>query len=165
MIKSQLDKLQERDIKVQNPRDLQMALNLIYLSKMYPNKKIIGWGASYHFANQIELWENTSLTKQYAEVMDKIQHSHEPTDLNEALDGAVPMGRILKQYFGSSLYSLGFSSFEGTFGMVGHAPMSLEKVQPPQGSIERELVAADNQQAISQFQHEYKSKILLIGTG
>jgi erythromycin esterase-like protein len=158
MIKWQLDKLQERDIKVQNPRDLQMALNLIYLSKMYPNKKIIGWGASYHFANQIELWENTSLTKQYAEEMDKIQHSHEPTDLNEALDGAVPMGRILKQYFGNSLYSLGFSSFEGTFGMVGHAPMSLEKVQPPQGSIERELVAADNQQAIINFNKNTNQK-------
>jgi hypothetical protein len=50
------------------------------------------------------------------------------------------MGRILKQHFGEALYSLAFSSFDGTFGMLGHQPISLVAVQPPEGSIEQELV-------------------------
>lgn len=151
MIRWQLDQLHERDVKVQNPRDLQMALNLVYLTKLYPNKKIIAWGASYHFANQIERWENTPLTNQFIKRMDSLQHNHEATDLNESLDGAVPMGRILKQQFGEALYSLAFSSFDGTFGMLGFNPVSLASVQPPEGSIERELVVDNQQLAIVNF--------------
>ena len=41
--------LQKQKTAVQNPRDLQMAKNLIFLSVLYQNEKIICWGASYHF--------------------------------------------------------------------------------------------------------------------
>lgn len=140
MIKWQIDDLNEVETKVQNPRDLQMARNLIYLSKLYPNKKIIGWGASYHFADQIERVKNSALTKLYAQRLDSIEQSHEPFDFDESLNGAVPMGKILKQHFGSSLYSLAFSSFEGNFGMYGFASHPLKPIEPPMGSIEAELV-------------------------
>lgn len=158
MIQWQIDKLRERDVKVQNPRDLQMALNLIYLTKLYPNKKIVAWGASYHFANEIERWENTLLTKQFIKRMDSLQHSHEPTDLNESLNGAVPMGRILKKHFGESLYSLAFSSFDGAFGMLGFNPVSLGAVQPPQESIEQALVAGNKPLALVNFNAKTNQK-------
>jgi erythromycin esterase-like protein len=151
MIRWQIDHLHERDVKVQNPRDRQMAFNLIYLSKLYPDKKIIAWGASYHFANQIELLENTPLVELFSKRMDSIQHTHETTNVVESLEGSLPMGRILKKQFGETLYSLAFSSYEGKFGMVGHEPMSLEKIPPPEGSIEVELVKNNLPMAIVNF--------------
>lgn len=151
MIRWQIDQIHERDVKVQNPRDRQMALNLIYLSKLYPDKKIIAWGASYHFANQIELLENTPLVELFSKRMDSIQHTHETTNVVESLEGALPMGRILKEQFGETLYSLAFSSYEGKFGMIGHEPISLEEIQPPEGSIEVELVKNNLPVAIVDF--------------
>jgi len=158
MIRWQIDHLHERDVKVQNPRDRQMALNLIYLSKLYPDKKIIAWGASYHFANQIELLENTPLVELFSKRMDSIQHIHETTNVVESLEGALPMGRILKKQFGETLYSLAFSSYEGKFGMVGHGPMSLEKIQPPAGSIEVEFVKNNLPMAIVNFNRTTNQK-------
>ncbi len=91
-----VDMDQNRDYKVQNPRDQQMAENLIFLSDLYRDKKIIGWGASYHFANKIETYQNTDLTRQYITIMEeeKSNDKNEKFDLDEALDGASPMGRI-----------------------------------------------------------------------
>lgn len=151
MVKWQMDELHEREVKVQNPRDLQMARNLIYLSKLYPGKKIIAWGATYHFANQLELVEYTDITKAFAKKMDSVQHNHEPADVQKLMEGAKPMGGILKQHFGNALYSVAFSSFEGRFGMVGFPSMSLETLRPPDGSIEQVLVKAGQHQAFVDF--------------
>jgi erythromycin esterase-like protein len=142
--KWEIDILNNIDVKVQNPRDLQMAKNLIFLSELYPDKKIIGWGASYHFANKIELFKNTELTKRYAQKLDSLENSYEPTDLENELAGAVPMGRVLKDKFGSSLYSISFSSFEGEFGMLGTASISMQSIRPPVESIESRLADRPN---------------------
>ncbi len=139
IIKWEMDLLNERPVKVQNPRDLQMARNLIFLSELYPEKKIIGWGASYHFANQIELYKNTALTKSFVQKLDSVQKNEEPTNLDRELEGAIPMGRILKDHFGPSVYSMSFSSFEGEFGMLGFNSTSMRSIHPPIGSIEYEL--------------------------
>lgn len=41
--------------KDNNTRDSLMALNMIYLhERLYPGKKIIGWGANLHFANNVK---------------------------------------------------------------------------------------------------------------
>ncbi len=144
MVKWEIDLLNNVDVKVQNPRDLQMARNLIFLSELFPEKKIIGWGASYHFANQIELYKNTDLTKFYIHKFDSLQKSEEPTNLDKDLAGAVPMGRILKDHFGSAVYSISFSSFEGEFGMMGFNSTSLKSIQPPVESIEYELAESGN---------------------
>jgi len=139
IMKWEIDMLNNVDVKVQNPRDLQMAKNLIFLSELYPNKKIIGWGASYHFANKIELFKNTELTKRYAQKLDSLEKNDEPTDVESQLAGAVPMGRVLKDKFGPSLYSISFSSFEGEFGMLGTASISMHSIRPPVESIESKL--------------------------
>jgi erythromycin esterase-like protein len=48
-----------------NPRDEQMAKNLIFLSEIYPNEKMICWGASYHFSENINQIEYTDETEDY----------------------------------------------------------------------------------------------------
>lgn len=140
LIKYGIDQMNEKEIKVQNPRDLQMAHNLIYLANLYPERKIIAWGASYHFANKIELYKNTDLTKQFISRLDSMNKSHDPTDLDKEIDGAIPMGRLLKDYFGTDIYSLAFSSYDGDFGILGSEPTPLKPIQPPKGSIEYELI-------------------------
>lgn len=139
MVQYEIEMMNGKEIKVQNPRDLQMAKNLIFLSTLYPNSKIICWGATYHFANQIHLHRVTSLTKTFAHRLDSLEKNHEPTDFDKLLEGAVPMGQVLKNHFGDNVYSLAFSSFEGSFGMLGFPPKSLKPIEPPVGSIESHL--------------------------
>ena len=125
-----------KEHKVQNPRDLQMAQNLIALADIYPQKKIIGWGASYHFANEIEKYENTATTQQYIAEMDQRMHpdQKEASNLDSMLYGAIPMGLVLKEHFGNQIFSMSFSSGEGSFGIAGEAAYPLPV--PPEGSIE-----------------------------
>lgn len=139
IVKWEMDLLNNVPVSVQNPRDLQMARNLVFLSELYPGKKIIGWGASYHFANQIEQYKVTELTKSFIRKYDSLQKSEEPTNLDRDLAGAIPMGRVLKEHFGSALYSISFSSFEGAFGMLGAPSTPLKPLQPPVESIEYQL--------------------------
>jgi erythromycin esterase-like protein len=140
MVQYEMDVMNDKEIKVQNPRDLQMSKNLIFLSTLYPNSKIICWGATYHFANQIQLHRGTDLTKTFAHRLDSLEKSHEPTDFGKLLAGAVPMGQLVKNHFGDNVYSLAFSSFEGNFGMLGFTPKPLKPIEPPANSIEKYLV-------------------------
>jgi hypothetical protein len=151
-IRWEIDELTDVDIKVQNPRDLQMAKNLIFLSELYPEKKIIGWGASYHFADKIQLFKNTELTRTYINRLDSLQKSDDPTDLDKDLDGAIPMGRILKDHFGSTIYSIAFSSFDGEFGMLGLNSTPIKPIQPPVGSIEDKLVLIGDDYSFINYQ-------------
>ncbi|MBY0434549.1 MAG: carboxypeptidase-like regulatory domain-containing protein, partial [Cyclobacteriaceae bacterium] len=150
---------------VQNPRDKQMADNLIFLSKLYPNKKIIAWGASYHFANEIGTIELTPMSIRYGHRLDSVMKSNEPTDLARDLDGAVPMGKLLKSYFWNDLYSISFSSFDGSFGMLGYSPTSFETITPPQGSIEASLVAQNYPMSFVDFTSMPSSKFYCSAMG
>ncbi|MFN7258526.1 MAG: erythromycin esterase family protein, partial [Cyclobacteriaceae bacterium] len=96
MVQYEMDVMNGKEIKVQNPRDLQMAKNLIFLSTLYPNSKIICWGATYHFANQIQLHRATTLSRTFAHRLDSLEKNHEPTNFDKLLEGAVPMGQVLK---------------------------------------------------------------------
>lgn len=139
MVKWEMDVINQVPVKAQNPRDLQMARNLIFLSELYPYKKIIGWGASYHFADHIERYENTAVTKSFIHAYDSVLQNEEPTNLDADLGGAIPMGRVLRDHFGQALYSIAFSSLEGEFGMLGTRPVSMSVLSPPAGSVERVL--------------------------
>lgn len=118
----EIEQEQGKEIPTQNPRDAWMAQNLIFLSKLYPGKKIIGWGASFHFADNITNFENTALTKEYVEKMvprDRtVEDGTSSFDLDKAIGKAVPMGQILKDHFGGDMYSLAFSSYEGEYGLI-----------------------------------------------
>ncbi|MEO1051597.1 MAG: erythromycin esterase family protein [Bacteroidota bacterium] len=125
---------------VQNWRDLQMANNLIWLSELYPDKKIIGWGASYHFANRIEMIKDSEQTNDYIRLY--AQQTEEEEDEQFALselDGAVPMGRIVKEKLGDDVYSLGFIANEGTYREIGTEEKLINIIPNPEASLEHQL--------------------------
>lgn len=146
--------LQKQKIAAQNPRDLQMAKNLIFLKELYPNDKMICWGASYHFSNRIRDFEYTDVTERY--LVDQIALENEiskNSDLTledvKSLKDAVPMGEILKNYFKSKIYSLAFSSYEGEYGIVGGKSFSI--LSPPLNSIEKKLAEDNNVKVFLDF--------------
>jgi erythromycin esterase-like protein len=165
MIEWQIDEIHEREILVQNPRDLQMAKNLIFLANLYPDKKIIAWGASYHFANELERLEYSAETKKFVHRMDSLARNPEPTDIQKSLQGAIPMGKIVKQHFGDQLYSISFSSYEGSYGLIYENVMSLELFQPPAGSLEKALVDAKFENAFVDYPKTSQQKFYTSSLG
>ena len=149
---------QKQKIAIQNPRDAQMAKNLIFLSELNPNEKIICWGASYHFARNVDQYEYTNLTEDYfrqqAELENTIigQTDYKFGDGKEILKDALPMGQILKNYFKDSLYSLAFSSYDGEYGLVGDKKFSI--LTPPEQSIEKQLYNTKNEKVFFNFNSE-----------
>lgn len=82
-----------------NGRDLQMAKNLSWLTKQYPDEKIICWGATFHFANKVQILNDDELTSSF------------------------PMGYHLKKELGDeNVYSLGFITGGGEYGAVYEQP-------------------------------------------
>jgi erythromycin esterase-like protein len=137
---------QEEKIYIQNPRDKQMAENLIFLQKQFPNEKIIGWGASYHFSNQLNNFEYTTITENYITELHKLSEkltSHSHSNLEEEVSSvkdlkyAVTMGKILKEHYGDKLYSIGFTSYGGTY--YGADKVEFPILKPPKNSLESVL--------------------------
>lgn len=149
-----LDEQNSKLDTIQNRRDQIMANNLLALSKIYPNKKIICWGASYHFANKIEQAKFTPLS------LEKLTNMGDGDTIGQDVDhyyrDAVPMGKILKKELGDSIYSIAFSSYEGKFGMLGGEEFDFSQVQAPNKSLEKELVDHNIPIALVDFQHATK---------
>ena len=139
----ELKRAQKEKIYVQNPRDKQMAENLIFLQQQFPNEKIIGWGASFHFSNEINNFEYTKTTEKYLtefHSLSKKLTSHNYSILEEEINKvkelkfAITMGKILKEYYGDELYSIGFTSFNGNY--YGKDKFEFPILQPPTNSLE-----------------------------
>ena len=149
---------QNQKIDVQNPRDEQMAKNLIFLSELNPNEKIICWGASYHFSRNLDQYEYTDTTENYfgqqAALENKIlgQTDYKFGEGKELLKGAIPMGQILKNYFKNSLYSLSFSSYDGEYGIVDDKKFPILK--SPEQSIEKQLYNTKNKKIFFNYNSE-----------
>jgi erythromycin esterase-like protein len=146
---------QNQKIAVQNPRDEQMAKNLIFLSKLNPNEKIIAWGASYHFARNLAQYEYTSTTENYfnqqAALEKKIlgQTDYKSGDGKEMLKDAIPMAQMLKNYFKDSLYSLAFSSYDGEYGVINDKKFPM--LTPPEQSLEKQLYNTKSEKVFFNF--------------
>lgn len=149
MIRYEMDELQDRPAIVQNPRDRQMAINLVFLAYRYPDKKIICWGASYHLARELMSIESSAITQAAVKRLDSLLKNDEPTDIG--LKGAVPMGQLLADRFGDSLYSMAFSSYDGAFGLAGGRPISLSAIGTPESSLEARLAKMQVQDAYVDF--------------
>ncbi len=138
---------QDLKIVVQNPRDEQMAKNFIFLSELFPKEKMICWGASYHFATNLKSYEYTQTTEDYLQKQSDIEKAttgysdYNFGDGKQLLEGALPMGVILKNHFKDKLYSIAFSSFEGNYGVVNTKPYPI--LTPPSSSIELQLSTND----------------------
>ncbi|MDO6853852.1 erythromycin esterase family protein [Cellulophaga lytica] len=153
----EIRKQQKQKIFVQNPRDAQMANNLIFLAKMYPNEKMICWGASYHFGKNISKVKFTNLSEKYLKTQDSLNViNNEDSDYKKGqgyklLEGAIPMGEILKAHFKDNMYSIAFSSYDGKWGEVGNKPYPF--LTPPENSIEKELVDLKYRNAFLEFKN------------
>ncbi len=146
--------------KAQNPRDAQMADNLIFLSKKYPSKKIIAWGASYHFAHNMDALDlNNSTSKGYLSKMARQQdEDDEGTSLQDNLEGTVPMGAILKQKLGNEIYTIGFTAHEGTWGYDTDSSWLFPVITPPENSLENTVNALHYAHAFVDLKQSKKSK-------
>ncbi|WP_291869885.1 erythromycin esterase family protein [Maribacter sp.] len=147
----EIKKQQKQKIFVQNPRDAQIANNLIFLADMYANEKIICWGASYHFGKNINKIKFTDLSETYLKTQDSLNVANgEPSDYIKGqgyklLEGGVPMGEILKEHFKDEMYSIAFSSYDGEWGVAGEKPYPF--LAPPENSIEKELTTLNLEKA------------------
>ena len=124
---------------VQNLRDRLMADNLLYLSGQPEQTKIIVWAASYHLANhhsRIDL--DDSITARHIR-QEVLADSEDVRKINahSLMDGAVPMGELVKRKLGPASYALAFVAGGGTYGRL-EEPKSLRPVpESPAGSIEQ----------------------------
>ena len=74
-----------------NHRDSLMAQNMLWFLKNHPNEKIIGWGATFHFANDV-----STLNIPY----------------DTTFSSARPMGYHLKKALGDKVVAIGFTDLQ-----------------------------------------------------
>jgi erythromycin esterase-like protein len=108
-----------------NPRDAQMADNLLWYLRQHPQEKVVCWGALGHFSNK-------------AEVLD-----------NAELQAYRPMGRAVKAALGADqVYILGTLAGGGTYSFNTSVPA------PAAGSLEADLLAQGNEYSFVSLKHE-----------
>jgi erythromycin esterase-like protein len=121
--------------KDSNPRDAQMADNLLWYLKQHPQEKVVCWGALPHLANKVEVLTDTEI-KEYR-----------------------PMGRAVKAALGpGQVYVLGTLSGGGSHGFpaVGYKPVPA----PVAGSLEAELLAQPADYAFVSLKHDAPGRII-----
>ena len=112
-----------------NPRDAQMADNLLWYLRQHPAEKVICWGGLPHFANRVEVLGS------------------------DELRAYQPMGRAVKAALGpNQVYILGTLAGGGTNGPVGSegAPVP----PPAAGTLEAELLEKDGPLAFISLKHD-----------
>lgn len=118
-----------------NPRDAQMADNLLWYLGQYPQEKVVCWGALPHLANKLEVLNN------------------------EEIQIFRPMGRAVQAALRPhDVYVLGTLAGGGTYQRVGE----LRTVPVPQaGSLEAELLGQGSEYAFVSLKHD-APKVTLI---
>ena len=118
-----------------NPRDAQMADNLLWYLQQHPQEKVVCWGALPHFANKVEVLDNAE-TQQYR-----------------------PMGRSVKAALGADqVYILGTLSGGGTHQF---STLPLKSVPTPAaGTLEAELLAQPAEYAFVSLKHDAAGRTL-----
>lgn len=107
-------------LTVENRRDRINADNLRWLiDTAYAGRKVMVWAHSAHVMNA---WYG---------------HAFDSVSLKPLPDGMKPTGVWLADWYGDSLYRIGFTAWQGSDGLVGAPP---EPVPPaPPGSLEERL--------------------------
>ncbi|MBO2012887.1 erythromycin esterase family protein [Hymenobacter negativus] len=121
--------------KDSNPRDAQMADNLLWYLKQHPQEKVICWGALPHLANKAEMLADAEIGEYR------------------------PMGRAVKAALGpDQVYVLGTLSGSGSHGAFG-ANVKPVPVPAP-GSLEAELLAQPADYAFVSLKHDAPGRVL-----
>ncbi|WP_426493292.1 erythromycin esterase family protein [Hymenobacter sp. 102] len=119
-----------------NPRDAQMADNLLWYARQHPQEKIICWGALPHLANQVQAL-NTAET-----------------------NGFRPMGQAVKEGLGAeAVYVLGTLAGGGTHGF-GSWGKYLPVPAPAAGTLEAELLAQGQEYSFVSLKHDAPGRSL-----
>lgn len=116
-----------------NPRDAQMADNLLWYLRQHPNEKVICWAALPHLANKLDDFAS------------------------EELQTYRPIGRAVKAALGpDAVYILGTLAGSGTYLDFG-----LQTVPPPAaGSLEAALLARGAEYAFVSLKHDAPGQVL-----
>ena len=116
-------------------RDYQMAQNLLYIMDKYPDRKIICWGASYHFANDLSQLQVTQESKDYFR---NANSDFQESDTNHLhmIAPSSPMGNYIKEKYGSQIFSIAFTAYEGDYQIFDEKKAI---PVPPENSIESKL--------------------------
>lgn len=102
-------------------RDRQMAENLIWLKEKYPDKKIICWGATSHFLyNSMQVRMRSPLIA----VLGGNYYKRQPM-----------MGHYIKEKYGSKVFTVGFTAFQGEYGLLYTKKISRAKRRTLEGLI------------------------------
>lgn len=115
---------QQKMININNQRDVLMAENLNYLlENVYKGKKVILFGATYHFIRN----------NQNIEVVDAF-----PLPIEKS----IIMGDLIQSKYQKKIYTIGFTAYEGSYGMATeNSSDRIQKIQPAkEGSLEKRLV-------------------------
>ena len=112
-----------------NPRDAQMADNLLWYVKQHPQEKVLCWGALPHLANKTQVLANAEI------------------------QAYRPMGQAVKAALGTDqVYVLGTLAGGGRHGFPA---MGYKPVPPPAaGSLEAELLAQPADYAFVSLKHD-----------
>ena len=112
-----------------NPRDAQMADNLLWYLRQHPAEKVICWGALPHFANRVEVLGS------------------------DELRAYQPMGRAVKAALGNEqVYILGTLAGGGTHGLPGTEGVAVPPPAP--GTLEASLLALTTPAAFVSLKHQ-----------
>ncbi len=112
-----------------NPRDAQMADNLLWYLRQHPTEKVVCWGALAHFANHVEVLGT-----------DELRAYH-------------PMGRAVKAALGpNQVYILGTLAGGGTYGPASTAGQPVPTPAP--GTLEASLLAQNTPYAFVSLKHD-----------
>jgi len=108
--------------RINDERDVLMAENLNYLlENVYKNKKIILFGATYHFIRN-----NSTIIE-----VDKL-----PIPISTS----IIMGNLMAEKYGKSIYTIGFTAYGGSYGRVKDNKKGLPFENAVEGSLEKILV-------------------------
>ena len=112
-----------------NPRDAQMADNLLWYLRQHPQEKVVCWAALPHLANRLERFQNAEI------------------------QAYRPMGRAVKDGLGADqVYILGTLAGGGSYGSWSEAGRAVPL--PGAGSLEAELAAQPADYAFVSLKHD-----------
>ena len=112
-----------------NPRDAQMAENLLWYLRQHPAEKVICWGALPHFAGRVEVLGSEELRAYH------------------------PMGQAVREALGANqVYILGTLAGGGTHGLPGTAGVAVP--EPAAGTLEASLLALNSPYAFVSLKHD-----------
>lgn len=133
-------------IPVNNRRDELMADNLRHqLSEVYPNKKVIVIGATYHFIRNNQ-------------TIDPIKIEGIP------IHESVIAGDLIYKEFASEIYTIGFTSYDGEYGYPREGKKGRAVTPPGANSLEYQLANRGIEQAFVSLRHSANEPFFSNGT-